>query len=181
MSLTPYPSSFPTPTIAGYAIGVDMGVLRTTMSKGGSRQRRRYRSMPHIINAQFTMNLDSLGSWQTWVNAFAYDWFTMDLTSYTSAGGDTRCSPHECRFTSDLNIEAVAENVFSVSVEIEVAPITRFFNPPAVLTNNWVIADDSDVLSQVGISTDWVIADKSDVLSQAAISTDLVKIGRAHV
>lgn len=158
--MTDYPSIFPEPMIDGYTISVDMGVVRTNMETGRSKQRRRYRDMPSIFTLEFAITLAQLGSWQTWVNAYAYQYFTMDMVSYTTSNKvGANCSPHTVRFISDLSLTPINANAFRVSVMAEVAPIESFTTPPVILTDKWIIAGDPANPSALDVTVDqWIVA-----------------------
>lgn len=117
-----YPVSFPSPQASPYAWSVDMGVLRTPMDGGNSRQRRLYDVMPHTWTLEFVVPMAALYDWQNWVNQFAYDYFQMPLVSWlaSKAGGQT--STHVVRFISNLEFDLLAVDVAHVRVQAEASP-----------------------------------------------------------
>lgn len=123
MDLPVYPKAFPCPLISNYAAEVNMGVLRYEGSNGGTRQRRRYTTMPHKLSMNFIMSIRLLNAWQEWVNAFAYDWILFPGIDFQTLD-PTR--PHDSplilRFISDLNYTVISEDDVSVSVVVETAP-----------------------------------------------------------
>jgi hypothetical protein len=147
-----YPSSFPTPLIDGYGIGVDMGLLRTPFESGRSRQRRRYTSMPTAFNFSFAVKVKDLDSWQQWVNQNAYTWFKIKAMSYLTGATNDTCSEHVVRFTSDLSITPITAEAVKIDVTAEQAP-TDLFAPPVPLTDDWIIAR-----TPANPSVDWYIA-----------------------
>ena len=70
-----YPGDFPLPDRAPYSIAVDMGVVRSDMAAGNSRQRRMFTNMPQMFGLSFKLHTAELADWQNWVNDNAYRWF----------------------------------------------------------------------------------------------------------
>ena len=119
---TAYPTQYPNPQISGYAMSVDMGLSRVNFESGIARQRRRYTNMPHALQLSFVMTLDTLQSWQDWVNDNCYlDFVTIPAPTYLSP---TLCAYTTMRFTSGLSIQPLAgeENYFVVTVTAEMIP-----------------------------------------------------------
>lgn len=112
-----YPSAYPCPQISGYGLTVDRGFRRVTFDNGQSRQRRMYDEGPTVASLAFVLSVSDLYDWQTWVNEFGYDWFTMNLVSKWSATGEP--SLHRIRVISDLAIEALAQQFVKVSLTAE--------------------------------------------------------------
>ena len=80
-----YPDTFPTPLVEPYNWDVDMGVLRTPMDGGFSKQRRLYYVMPHQWQLTYMLPMAKLFSWQNWVNLYAYEYFEAQLASHLQA------------------------------------------------------------------------------------------------
>lgn len=139
MAYPNYPASFQCPQIIPYGWTVDMGIIRTPMEGGNSRQRRRYRTMPHGFKLEFIMPALALGQWQSWVNAFAYDWFTMNLESMWSAATGAITSPHLIRFISDLEFDDVVYGWVRCRVQAELSPNQVALGGPLLPTYAWVI------------------------------------------
>jgi hypothetical protein len=150
---TKYPAEFACPQILPYKIDVNMGVLRTPMESGHSRQRRMFRTMPHIFSLEFVLTVKELGRWQAWVNLFAYDYFNMNLESMYSGLADAETIPHTVRFISNLQIENVTQGYVRVRVQAELSPAFVTAGGPAVPTFNWVVAGDAS-----SPAADWIIA-----------------------
>lgn len=120
-----YPSNFRCAQITPYSVTVDMGLLRTPMDGGATRQRRLYRTMPHAFQLAFIMTVQELGEWQAWVNENAYDWFVMPKLESMYAGlAGAIATPHTIRFTSNLTYDNPAYGWVSVKVSAELAPIS---------------------------------------------------------
>lgn len=109
-----YPKEFPEPTINGYGIAVNMGIVRTEMENGYAKQRKRLLNMPQSFNMVFAIPLDMLNKWQVWVNDNAYEDFNINLTSFETTTGF--CSTHVVKFISDLNIQPLTADTFNISV-----------------------------------------------------------------
>ena len=116
-----YPKSFPDPLVNGYEISVNMGVIRSNMNTGTIQQRRKQKTMPTIFTLEFAVPLEILGSWQTWVNEFAYNYFTINIVSHLTGDTDSSCSPHVIRFITNLSLSPITSNVYSVTVSAELA------------------------------------------------------------
>lgn len=170
MTIKKYPSSFPTPTVQNYNIAVDMGIVRTRFDTGVNRQRRRYRTMPHLFNFTFAMPIVDLDTWQMWADEYAYQWFEIPAASYLTgmAQNDKNCSPHVVRFVSDLQITPLSNQSFAVTVVAEMAPTSKY-SRPGILTDKWIIAGDPATPSP-----DWIIAGNPDLASP---STDWINPG----
>jgi len=139
MSYVTYPKSFQCPQIKPYSLGVDMGLVRTPMQGGNNRQRRQYRHMPHIFRLEFVMEALDLGTWQQWINSFAYDYFILGLESMWSGNAGTITSPHIVRFISDLEVENVVYGWVRVRVQAELSPNQYALAGPGILTDAWII------------------------------------------
>jgi len=113
-----YPAIFPTPMIDGYALGVDMGVLRGDIQTGRPEQRRRYGAHTKFT-FDFAIALNELDTWQSWANSDGYDWFIMNATSAVQVNGHSRCVTHKVRFTSNLNIQPITGTTVRVTVQAE--------------------------------------------------------------
>jgi hypothetical protein len=151
---TRYPSSFQCPQIRPYQIAVDMGILRTPMEGGNTRQRRRYTIMPSIFRLEFVMPAIDLGTWQSWVNAFAYDYFLLNLESMWSAFAGAVTAPHIVRFISDLDIENVVYGWVRVRVQAELSPNQYAIGGPLIPTYQWIIGGTPTAPA----APDWIIA-----------------------
>jgi hypothetical protein len=135
-----YPAEFRCAQITPYRVSVDMGLLRTPMESGLQRQRRLYRTMPTSFALEFVMTVPELGAWQTWVNLYAYDYFTMTrLETYLAGKLGEISSPHSVRFTSNLDIDNPVYGWVRVKVSAELDPLQPLPGP-VTPTNLWVVA-----------------------------------------
>jgi hypothetical protein len=137
--LPTYPQRFPLADSDAYSIAVNMGLLRSGMELGNTRQRRIFRHMPHSLQLSFHLSTAELYDWQYWVNATAYDWFVMPLADmfappahYSPDGVQPRgqISPQACRFTSDLAIQLAGYDRYQVTVQAELGPWLLSQIPP---------------------------------------------------
>lgn len=135
-----YPRDFVIPDRQPYAYGVDMGVVRSQMAAGNARQRRLYNIMPHAFGLSFHMRIEELFLWQAWVNAHAYSWFTLPVsTMYAGTPPTPSNIRYEVlRFTSDLAVTMEGWNWVSVAVSAELAP-DAFANLPPIGVGPWII------------------------------------------
>ena len=161
-----YPAEFRCAQITPYQVTVDMGVLRTPMDSGLPRQRRLYRTMPHTFQLEFIMTVPELGAWQRWVNAHAYDYFTMaKLESYFAGLVGEIAAPHSVRFTSNLQYDNPVYGWVRVKVSAELDPLQPFPGPVEP-TNLWVIGGTPPAPSVNTVTAgtpatpapDWIIA-----------------------
>lgn len=164
-----YPSTFRLPEWTPYNLEVDMGVIRTRMETGKSRQRRRYNNMPTLMNLTFVMTWKQLRVWQNWWNSVAYEWFDMPAISAYSEGKQD-CDTHNIRCISNLNISISNVRGYCIVtcvVEINEEMHTGFPN----LITGWIRAGSaanpsSPDLYKAGSpgnpSPDWVIAGTPD-------------------
>jgi len=142
MAIEQYPSGWPLPTIDGYSIEVDMGVVRTPMGSGLARQRRMYRNMPETYSWTFALEAKNFFAWQEWAKKKAFTWFQIDIFTPESSrkGTDSACTPHIARFISEIKVEPLGgDRYLRISVQAELAP-RDVYTPPAVLTSDWIDA-----------------------------------------
>jgi len=153
-----YPSSFACAAINPYNFSVDMGLIRSQMEGGNTRQRRLYTTMPHVFNLVFRMKVQDLVVWQYWVNRFGYAWFNINLASMFCTKGDI-AEPHCIRFISDLSINMFSYGWVEVSVQAELTSdaLAHTPRPPGVgagVTGDWIVGGHPRSPSK----PDWVIA-----------------------
>jgi len=147
-----YPDSFPTPTVAGYGIDVDMGLTRTEMEKGIAKQRRRYTNMPHKYTCNFVMDYSVLVSWQSWINEFGYDWFDIELSSMYSSLQDPNCLLHSARVISNLSITPLSARAWKVSAILETVQVPA--DAPTVI-GSWISGSRDDGIYP-NAASDWI-------------------------
>jgi hypothetical protein len=148
-----YPESFRCAQITPYQISVDMGVLRTPMDGGATRQRRVYRTMPHTFSLDFIMTVQELGAWQDWVNVHGYDFFTINKLESMYAGqlGEI-ASPHSIRFTSNLTIDNPVYGWVRVKVSAELDPLQSANQGPLVPSDAWIVGGSPPAPSDASLA-----------------------------
>lgn len=142
--MTEYPESYPLPLVQGYAIDVDMGLIRTTFETGRVRQRRNYQTMPHLFGFTFVVGTRDLWDWLRWVNSYAYDWFEMDCTSFLTGYQESSgyCSAHAVRFASNIRMTSVDREYFEVNVTAEM--VDPLDSVQIQASGDWIIGGDPD-------------------------------------
>ena len=153
-----YPSTFPTPTIQGYAMQVDMGIIRTPFDTGRYRQRRTYKTIPHTFQFRFVVKNTDLDDWLQWVNNYAYEWFQINIYSFLTPQTNETCSPHAIRFISNISIAPLTTKYLEIGVTAEmVDPLNNIITP---LTQQWIIGG-----TPIDPSTEWIIGGTPDAPS----------------
>lgn len=147
--LSAYPTSFPVANRVPYAIGVDMGVVRSDFAAGNARQRRQYRIMPQALALAFQVRVDELNVWQNWINAHAYEWFLCPVSTMYSAPATIRYEA--LRFTGDLQMSSIGWNLVEVTVAAELAP-DAIANDPGFGAAGWIVGGSPAAPS----SPDWI-------------------------
>jgi len=150
MSAT-YPANFPCPQLLPYDWAVNMGVLRTPMDSGHARQRRLFRTMPHVFQFEFMVPVALLGQWQVWVNDFAYDFFLMDGQSMWSSLLGVAVSPHSVRFVTDLEFNQVSRAYVRARVAAELDPRQQAISNPVIPSFQWIVAGTPQAPSIDGV------------------------------
>lgn len=122
LSIPQWPSTLPQPDRDGYNYGIEFGLMRTVMQGGYARQRRTVYGMPATFAMSFRMNTAQLAILQTFLHAYGYSWFAMDLVS----GGArvvrpaSDCVLHKVRFISNPAHDMIGPNVWRVTLNAEV-------------------------------------------------------------
>lgn len=122
LSIPLWPKTLPMPDRDGYQYGIEFGLMRTVMQGGYARQRRTVFGMPATFNMSFRMNTAQLAILQTFLHAYGYSWFAMDLVS----GGArvvrpaSDCVLHKVRFISNPSHDMIGPNVWRVTLSAEV-------------------------------------------------------------
>ena len=159
-----YPSSFRLPEWSGYGYTADMGVRRTKMEGGNTRQRRAYTHAPAAFRLRFLLQWSEVRVWQAWWMSAAYDWFQMDAVSGYVANPitDRDCAMHVLRCVSNIRLSdagtpgyCYAEVVVERNDAIADAAPAPVEPPP--WDGEWVIAGSPD-----NPAVDWIIARTPD-------------------
>ena len=148
-----YPANFVIADRQPYGYVVDMGIVRSEMAAGNARQRRVFRNMPHALALVFHMRIEELFLWQSWVNAFAYSYFTCPVSTMYAGGPPVadNIRPEVLRFTSDLQIAMDGWDYVAVTVSAELAADAFALAPPVGI-GGWI-----DGGTPAAPSPDWII------------------------
>ena len=152
-----YPNEYPKPLVKGYSIDVDMGLIRTPFETGRARQRRSYKTMPHLFGFTFVVGTRELYNWLSWVNSYAYDWFQLDMTSFLTGNNSDSgyCSAHAIRFASNIRMTAIDQKHFEISVTAEmVDPLNSVI---IAALGSWIIGGEP-----LTPSADYIVAGEPD-------------------
>ena len=121
MPLKNYPSSYRLPD-ADYVMQLDAGVLRTPFENGHSRQRRRYKTLPTVIDVTFTVKNTQKYSWMLWWGSNAYTWFNMQLpTLFQQLDPGKNCKLSKVRCISDLSLRPAGGEYVQISCMMELS------------------------------------------------------------
>ena len=154
-----FPSTFPCPSVEPFSMELSAGLVRTAFEAGLSRQRRRFKNLPHTMSLRWVLNQKQLGQVIPWLNDNGYSWFELSLPSELAGQQNQSIVPHEVRLISDLACNLIMYDktdatkcVWEVSATIEWMQYSSTVKPSTV-TNNWIIARDPG-----NPSPDWIIA-----------------------
>lgn len=114
--------NLPSPLISSYSYESDAGLVRTPMTKGYSRQRRKYTHNPHYFNITLRVTLTQLQSLTETINTYCYDWVYMPLTS--GANGLPCCVDHIVRFISNTRSKSIGGLIYELSGVVEMQEAT---------------------------------------------------------
>jgi hypothetical protein len=153
-SVPAYPTAFPIADRLPYAYQVDMGLVRSEMAAGNTRQRRAYDIMPHFLALSFHLRIEELFLWQTWVNANAYSFFLCPVSTMYAGEppNPDNIRSEVLRFTSDLTIAMEGWDLVAVTVSAELANDAHA-TAPIVGLGGWIIAG-----TPAAPNVDWWIA-----------------------
>jgi hypothetical protein len=153
-SVPEYPLQFPIPDRQPYAYQVDMGVVRSEMAAGNSRQRRAFTIMPHALGLSFHLRIEELYFWQSWVNAYAYSWFLCPVSTMYAGGPPEpeNLRLEVLRFTGNLDVQMEGWDWVAVSVPAELSSDAQAMQPPGGL-GGWIVGG-----TPAAPSPDWVLA-----------------------
>ncbi len=159
-----YPSGLPNALVQDYRVEVSHGVSAVAFERGNTRQRRSVNTKRHVFGLSMIFTMPQLWEWQSWANAYGYDWHYMDMiSSYSGASG---AIPHLVRYIGDISFQTVDLEHVRVSVQAEMDLNTLPLGD-IVPSGDWIIAGTPAAPSnsnsiQAGTpaapSTDFIIA-----------------------
>lgn len=163
-----YPSGLPSALVQDYRVEVAHGVTAVAFERGNTRQRKRATTRRHVFGLSFVFTVPELWTWQSWANAYGYDWHYMDLiSSYSGASG---AIPHLVRYIGDISFQTVDLEHVRVSVQAEMDLNTLPLGD-VVPSGDWIIGG-----TPAAPSTDFIIGG-----TPAAPSTDFIIAGSPGV
>lgn len=112
-------AGLPCPYLADYGYEIDAGLLRTPMDDGATRQRRRWTTNRTTLSLAFRLTAAQLGLMETLLAGHWQDICTLPVI----IGDDGSSTPtdHDVLFTSNLDVSALSPNLYSVSIQAEIA------------------------------------------------------------
>ena len=93
------------PTVTGYSYSPDAGLVRTEMTDGVVRQRRKWGTVRNVLNLRFVLTPAELAAADLFFETAGGDWFTCTMVS--GLGGGTP-SMHQIRLIDNPTVRAVA-------------------------------------------------------------------------
>lgn len=151
---TAYPQDFPCPSrVEGHSAAIDLGLVRTPMSGGNTRQRRSFRNLPHLLSLTFLIEQGTWASWLAWVNAHAWEeWIDLPLPGVQASNAGLKVAPTPVRFCSDLQTELVPVHrlwYWRVRVTAEFRPRPEDF---PIVDGFWIVGG-----TPAAPSPDWIV------------------------
>jgi hypothetical protein len=133
-----YPAGLPLPLVSEYSVEVSHGLTSVTFERGNTRQRRGVSLQRHVFGLSMTLTVPELWEWQSWANAYGYDWHYMDLTSsYAGSSGDN-VIPHLVRYIGDVSLSFIDFDHVRVAVQAEM-DVASLPVGTVVPSGNWYI------------------------------------------
>lgn len=117
-----WPVGVSLPLINGYGVVPNSGVIHSVMDSGGTRSRRRFKSVPFKVNAKLTIDFEALSIFEHWklnkIDSGA-SWFLMDVKLAT---GIEQC---EAKILKQGALKPLSNKLWSMSLEflIKSAPV----------------------------------------------------------
>jgi hypothetical protein len=167
-----YPPHLPCVSrIEGHSAALSAGLVRTPMNAGNTRQRRTFRTLPHMLALVFVIEQKVYAEWLAWVNVYAWDeWVSMKLPGLLASRLGTDTASIQVKFCTDLQAELLPVHrlwYWRVRVTAEYIPTPEHLAP--VLSGDWIVAGTPG-----DPSPDWIVAG-----TPAAPSPDWISAGTA--
>ena len=168
-----FPNTFPCPQVSPFTMDISAGLVRTEFEGGLTRQRRRFKTMPHTMQLRWVLNQAQLGDVIPWLDVHGYNWFELSLPSELAGQKRQSHVPHDVRLIGDLSCNLIqydAKDVskcfWEVSATVEWLKYRFTVNPPP--QGYWIIARHAG-----NPSPDWIIGQKPSFPS-----ADIISAGR---
>lgn len=107
----------PCPSIEAFGYTSDMGILRTQVARGRHRQRRLYKDQPRTYQLAWNLNTAQLNTWEKFAQDYGYSWHFIPMV--TGQTPDWFPVEHPLRFTSNYEVNLIAENLWEITVQAE--------------------------------------------------------------
>jgi len=81
-TLLKFPANLPAPLLSGYGLKQQSNLLRTKMDSGHARVRRRFKSVPTIMSASWSLKKDEAAAFEGFIEHALQggaSWFLMDI------------------------------------------------------------------------------------------------------
>lgn len=122
------------PTVTGYSYSPDAGLVRTEMTDGVVRQRRKWGTVRNVLNLRFVLTPQELAAADLFFETAGGDWFTCALVSGLGSFEGENPVTHKVRLIDNPTVRAVANaQRYEYLIKVETDPA------------DWVVdSDDSD-------------------------------------
>ena len=150
-----FPTTFPCPRTV-MDVTMTTGLVRTQFEAGTTKQRRRFKNLPHLLNVQWVLNSTELRQVVPWLNDNGYKEFDIDLPSGLAGQIGKPTAAHTVRVVSDLacnmlvyNKDDPTRNLWELNLTLEWMQYSTTVRPAGI----WIIAR-----TPANPSPDWYIA-----------------------
>ncbi len=106
----------PATRLSGYGVETGNNIIRTKMSAGAERQRRRFTQVPTMVKAKWTMTSKQTRIFEAWYRYKLFDganWFKMNLKSANGV------QENDVRFTKGYKLKLLSHNLWELTADIE--------------------------------------------------------------
>ena len=110
-----YPAQLPFPQEQGFGFDRGKTFSRTEMESGSKRQRKRFTSVPDMVNQSWLMSNDEFKLFEAWYDEYADStWVKMPISS-----GEGLELAVECRFTSPYKAKKINHQRWQIAATLE--------------------------------------------------------------
>jgi hypothetical protein len=135
---------------------MSVGAVRTQFEAGITKQRRRFKNLPHIMSLRWVVNQPTLTQLVEWINANGYEPFTIDLPSELAGQKGKPTWAHEVRVVSDIATNLIKyskDKASDIWWEVGLQVEWMKYGSTVLPAGNWIIARTPG-----NPSPDWYIA-----------------------